>query len=560
MKREVIVLAVVFVLLVGVVSAYWISFKGITGNAVKSKPICGNGIPEKRECGGCCQSEIPSCLRCREKLCLEDCDEEGPICGDKTCDIRETIGCANSQKDCVNYCRKDCNKKSPVCGDGKCDSGKGEWGTGVSCNSRGLAGQCLGTFCEKDCGTPVVNPTINRVYCMSKQGSLLLCALGSSCSDGVCKQCISVCSQNQRRCSGNGYQSCIRGSSGCFEWDTNITACPSGQSCSGQGFCVSNIAPFGVIFPSANEQLGEGQLYTIKWNQGPYPNNTKIGITILIVDIAKSPGMNTIDNIPLGKVDNTGSYNWVVNSKGWVSRYKYSVFLTVYSNNVYTGVSSKGELFNIVKKEIPEKRKCSDVAKLGNPDKIFYQRCVLFDPVSGDCLKYSNLFSCMYDLICANGNCVPKLGSCDKSSDCPWTPYYSYCHPSTKYCVKGGSGAIGTPCTANDQCASLNCAGPYRNLGSFDSREPGYCSNVAVCGDKKQENPEECDDGNLNNGDGCSNKCSIEIANSQGKYGCGNGIKERNERCDDGNLNNGDGCSDACGLEGTIYEFPSGWK
>jgi len=48
---------------------------------------------------------------------------------------------------------------------------------------------------------------------------------------------------------------------------------------------------------------------------------------------------------------------------------------------------------------------------------------------------------------------------------------------------------------------------------------------------------ETCDDGNLNNNDGCSNMCILE---------CGNGSLEGNETCDDSNTNSDDGCSSSC--------------
>ncbi len=51
---------------------------------------------------------------------------------------------------------------------------------------------------------------------------------------------------------------------------------------------------------------------------------------------------------------------------------------------------------------------------------------------------------------------------------------------------------------------------------------------------------EECDDGNADNEDGCSNTCLEE--------GCGDGVLQvlLGEECDDGNLDAEDGCSDVC--------------
>jgi cysteine-rich repeat protein len=63
------------------------------------------------------------------------------------------------------------------------------------------------------------------------------------------------------------------------------------------------------------------------------------------------------------------------------------------------------------------------------------------------------------------------------------------------------------------------------------------------CGNFRVEvfNGEECDDGNLKAGDGCSPCCKFER--------CGNRVLDPHEECDDGNLTNGDGCSDCCELE-----------
>ncbi|MCB9802993.1 DUF4215 domain-containing protein [Candidatus Nomurabacteria bacterium] len=114
---------------------------------------------------------------------------------------------------------------------------------------------------------------------------------------------------------------------------------------------------------------------------------------------------------------------------------------------------------------------------------------------------------------------------------------------------------------------------------------------VPQCSNSILESGETCDDGNLNNGDGCSSSCQIEqetpppasctdniqngnetgidcggscsaCDNGGGNEEinpppppenppivCGNSIIETGETCDDGNLNNGDGCSYLCQIE-----------
>ncbi len=99
------------------------------------------------------------------------------------------------------------------------------------------------------------------------------------------------------------------------------------------------------------------------------------------------------------------------------------------------------------------------------------------------------------------------------------------------------------------------------------------CSNVclwegsddswgSICGNGRTENGENCDDGNTNNGDGCSSICLKEAARPSGSSAnipvCGNGTKERGEDCDDSNTTAGDGCSNTCLLEGSATTCGNG--
>jgi cysteine-rich repeat protein len=64
------------------------------------------------------------------------------------------------------------------------------------------------------------------------------------------------------------------------------------------------------------------------------------------------------------------------------------------------------------------------------------------------------------------------------------------------------------------------------------------------CGNGVTTTNEECDDGNLENGDGCDSSCLVEF--------CGNGRAEGLEECDDGNLEWDDGCA-GCVVENICY-------
>jgi len=64
----------------------------------------------------------------------------------------------------------------------------------------------------------------------------------------------------------------------------------------------------------------------------------------------------------------------------------------------------------------------------------------------------------------------------------------------------------------------------------------------ASCGNGRVEPSEECDDGNTDDCDGCSNDCTLVT-------GCGDGVVCGAEACDDGNVDDCDGCSASCALE-----------
>jgi cysteine-rich repeat protein len=99
-------------------------------------------------------------------------------------------------------------------------------------------------------------------------------------------------------------------------------------------------------------------------------------------------------------------------------------------------------------------------------------------------------------------------------------------------------------------------------VGQLDSYNtgatgPGHCGDTPpppppppppACGNGILETGEQCDDGNLANGDGCSAICCIEPPPPP-PPACGNGILEAGETCDDGNLADGDGCSAICCVE-----------
>jgi len=92
------------------------------------------------------------------------------------------------------------------------------------------------------------------------------------------------------------------------------------------------------------------------------------------------------------------------------------------------------------------------------------------------------------------------------------------------------------------------------------------CARVSACGNGRIEAGEDCDDGNQEDGDGCSRLCRLEAGYTCATPGipckpaprCGDGVVESSvgEVCDDGNQKDGDGCSADCKNKGAAAPAP----
>ncbi|PKN26414.1 MAG: hypothetical protein CVU65_05630, partial [Deltaproteobacteria bacterium HGW-Deltaproteobacteria-22] len=100
-------------------------------------------------------------------------------------------------------------------------------------------------------------------------------------------------------------------------------------------------------------------------------------------------------------------------------------------------------------------------------------------------------------------------------------------------------------------CISQGTSGGVLQCGDDCSFDMSRCE--SQCGNGMVELAEECDDQNLDEGDGCGPLCTVEVgwacADSNPSICgpvCGDGLLRDDEPCDDGNLDDGDGCSQDC--------------
>jgi fibro-slime domain-containing protein len=119
--------------------------------------------------------------------------------------------------------------------------------------------------------------------------------------------------------------------------------------------------------------------------------------------------------------------------------------------------------------------------------------------------------------------------------------------------------AVGEACDDGNRDDGDGCSANCLVVeNGYTCNEPGVaCALVALCGDSRLIGGETCDDGNDIGGDGCASNCRLEGGYACAEPGepcistvvCGDGFVAAGESCDDGNLISGDGCSATCALE-----------
>ncbi len=112
---------------------------------------------------------------------------------------------------------------------------------------------------------------------------------------------------------------------------------------------------------------------------------------------------------------------------------------------------------------------------------------------------------------------------------------------STATCAFQAATYIPFHITSSNTCLYAGTGNQNCNSHSGGGKRMCACAGN-FCGDGTVNQPnEQCDDGNLNNQDGCTNLCSPPF--------CGDTFTTSGETCDDGNTIAGDGCDQSCNIE-----------
>ena len=134
-----------------------------------------------------------------------------------------------------------------------------------------------------------------------------------------------------------------------------------------------------------------------------------------------------------------------------------------------------------------------------------------------------------------------------------------------EFCGDGVVKANSEACDDGNAVSGDGCSGLCQLESGYACPAEGQaCVKIWVCGNAKVDPGEACDDGNTTAGDGCSADCTLvepgfTCPKSQAGAGgpctaapqnqCGDAILAGTEQCDDGNVMPGDGCSAGCAVE-----------
>jgi cysteine-rich repeat protein len=224
------------------------------------------------------------------------------------------------------------------------------------------------------------------------------------------------------------------------------------------------------------------------------------------------PGLTETGSFTLSEGESNGTSGWLVN-KDTVAKYVNKDAPTG-PTVAKVGVIKPGNLVKLVAKDRGDSD-VLDVLAAGAPagDEVNVAYCVTNGGEENcHCATVQN---CAHKSIAGGtgAKLVCKGGAADAA-----------CLADPLSCVGGGPNET---VEGDEECDD----------GNVDPTD-GCTNDCTECGNSVVTAPEECDDGNTTNGDGCDNNCRVS--------GCGNGLIVAPETCDDGNTDNSDACPSDC--------------
>jgi hypothetical protein len=411
-----------------------------------------------------------------------------------------SMSCPGGQRECNG----ECISSSDCCGNAECPEGRTCVGHVCVCNqgTRSCDGVCVaGDGCCADQDCPTGGQCKDRA-CSCPQA---MHRCGNRCvSDTVVDSCGSTC--EPCKAPSGGSVDCVAGQC--------APKCPVGQRpCA--GVCIADSASCTGTCPDGSHDCSGVCLSNSSLNG--------CGASCTPCPAPASNGTATCDGAKCGIACNTG--------------YKLCGDRCIALSSCCTMA------------DCPSGAACSQTGACACPagQKVCGASCILSSGCcdSGECgqgasCSGAHTCTCNSGYKTCNGACLSS-SQCCADGDCP-TNYK--CQSNACACV---------PQCSNKTCGSDGCNGvcaPNR-CSSLQTCTDGNCVNTQVCGNAIREGTEECDDGNLDDGDDCLGSCR--------KAKCGDGVVHGHggvpefEQCDPGDPTWAPVCNSSCRL--TSYGF-----
>jgi cysteine-rich repeat protein len=417
-----------------------------------------------------------------------------------------------------------------------------------SCSSSGTQTRTVLSSSPSGCtgGNPILTQNCSYVSDLScSDGIMNGDETGIDCG-GSCSSCVALsscsadsdCPQPSIGLSCEGSQSCLyQGVSVCINPGTSLSYCNLSQNkqCSPcVNGCESGVCKSGILGGNCIDSENGVSYYVpgnVNYNGKDYPDNCDGDLLM-----EYSCFNNALFGYPIYNcsLENKICQNGVcINNKGIINSCdgcEYgSTCLPVGYRIIISDVPSYCDIYGIAPQKVNQE---NETQSCQNSYECSSNICS-----SGQCVELEGFNAVLIKILCrittlfnteenAYENCVAQYvyGACVSSWNCSdWS-----------VCAGGKQNR-----TCNDV---KNCTTP-NNLPNLTQS----CSIIQspVCGNNITEQGEECDDGNVINGDGCSENCTIENVGL-----CGNDVVDAGEECD-----GADWIGDSCiGLSDSLGE------